>query len=286
MNQDSPCPFEALEQTFRLLVTKPQPLSLDLRGIGGGLPPGSMPLDQLKNRLLHPSVGFSARNEAVSRLVRLAQGGSSAYMVGLAGVLLPGLKRATAPLIEACPGLAADLQAEVLAGLIEAVAEERLTGDRVFSRLIWASSRAARRLLFSELSHLTRKARSRDEQDPPAREEGHPDLVLAVAVAASVITEDQAQLIGETRIGGVPLERISASGGVPYDTLQKRRRRAELALVSWISEKSLSAEGPKRRFLGVEAGHGRGARRRSWVAPGTRPQEEVKEYGPHGSPLP
>lgn len=140
MSKDSLLPFEALDQEFRLLTTGPRPLSLDLEGIGGGLPPRIMPLDQLKNRLLHPSISHAARNEAVNRLVALAQIQGPDYVVGLAGVLLPGLKRAAAPLIEACPELLEDLQAEMLVGLLEAIGDVPPAAERVASRDLWGVS--------------------------------------------------------------------------------------------------------------------------------------------------
>lgn len=41
--------------------------------------------------------------------------------MGLIGVLLPGLRRAVGPLAETCPSRRADLEAEMLAGLLRAL---------------------------------------------------------------------------------------------------------------------------------------------------------------------
>jgi len=116
-----PSPYDTLEAAFGLLTSGPDPLSLDGHLVDHGLPPRLIPLDELRGMLLHPSVGFAARDAAVAELARRARRDGGAAMVGLAGVLLPGLRRLTTPLARACPGKAADLEAAVLAGLVEAV---------------------------------------------------------------------------------------------------------------------------------------------------------------------
>jgi hypothetical protein len=134
-------PFDALDRSFRLLVCEPAPLSLDGRAVGYGLPARLIPLDVLRGLLLHPSVGYDARDAALSWLVGRAQAEGGAWLVGLAGVLLPGIGRRVYPLCRAFPRLASDLEAEALAGLVQAVRGWRLGEDRVASRLVWAAAR-------------------------------------------------------------------------------------------------------------------------------------------------
>ena len=98
-------PFDTLEKTFDLLVTGPDPLALDGTPIAG-LPDRAVPLGELKARLLHPSTPFSVRDAIVGELVARSQADGGAWTVGLAGVLLPGLRRAVWPLVQACPGKA------------------------------------------------------------------------------------------------------------------------------------------------------------------------------------
>jgi hypothetical protein len=144
-------PFDTLEEAFGLLVSGPSPLCINGALIGLGLPPRPIPLDELRNLLLRRSVSFAARDAALEVLVRRAQRERGGAMVGLAGVLLPGLRRAAFPLTKACPLRAADVEAEMLAGLIEAVAAWCLGGERVAARLTWAAARKARALLGAEL---------------------------------------------------------------------------------------------------------------------------------------
>lgn len=259
MRPVEPSPFDTLEETFHLLVTGPSPLSLNGATIGHGLPSRAIPLDELRGLLLHPSVPFTARDAALNVLVRRAQGHRDGALVGLAGVLLPGLRRAVAPLVQACPAKAADLEAEMLAALVQSVAEARPGAERVAARLVWSAARRARALLGAEFAHRNHSASAPTSGEPP-RPWGHPDLVLAEAVAEDVVSADDAELIGATRVGEVPLRQLAAEWGVAYDALQKRRRRAELRLVDWILRNSLSANWPETPVLGVRVHPGRAAR--------------------------
>jgi hypothetical protein len=139
-------PFEVLDRSFQLLVCEPAPLALDGGAVGGGLPARPIPLDQLRSLLLHPSVGFDTRDAALTWLIGRAQTDGGAWLVGLAGVLLPGIGRRVYPLCRAFPRLAHDLEAEALVGLLQAVRGWRCGEDRVATRLVWAAARAAHRL--------------------------------------------------------------------------------------------------------------------------------------------
>jgi hypothetical protein len=86
-------PFDTLEKTFDLLVTGPNPLALDGTSLDG-LPDRAIPLGELKAMLLHPSVSFDVRDAVVDELVARSRAKGGAWTVGLAGVLLPGLRRA------------------------------------------------------------------------------------------------------------------------------------------------------------------------------------------------
>jgi hypothetical protein len=91
------------------LVCEPAPLTLDGRAVGHGLPARPIPLDALRGLLLHPSVSFETRDAALTWLVGRAQTDGGRWVVGLAGVLLPGIGRRVYPLCRAFPRLAHDL---------------------------------------------------------------------------------------------------------------------------------------------------------------------------------
>lgn len=226
-------PFDTLERTFTLLVTGPCPLALDGREVPG-LPARPVPLDELKARLLHPSTRFEVRDAIVSALVTHAQAEGGRWSVGLAGVLLPGLRRATWPLGQACPGKAADIEAEALAAFLGAVARCEPGRPRLAARLCWLARAGAQRLCHAELAEQARPGSEPVSAAPP-RPWGHPDLVLARAVRAGVICAADAELIGDTRIAGTALAEAAQRLGLGYWACHKRRRRAESALVEWVT---------------------------------------------------
>ena len=117
----APEPFDAADTAFRLLCAGPQPLALHASKVAAGLPDRPVPLDELRVLLLHPSTSARARNQVWAELVRRARAGDPAWTVGLAGIAMPGLRRAVGSLAAAWRGDPADLQAEVLTGFLAAV---------------------------------------------------------------------------------------------------------------------------------------------------------------------
>jgi DNA-directed RNA polymerase specialized sigma24 family protein len=233
MSPGDPSPLDTLDGAFRLLASDPSPLTIDGRRIGLGLPARPIPLLELRSMLLHPSTGFAARDAALTILVDRAQHDGGAWLVGLAGVLLPGLRRTAGRLARDFPGDTSDLDCEVLAGFVEAVDGFDASRGRVAARLLWAAYRRGYRLRRRELTELSRRCGGARSTPPPVPW-GHPDLVLARAVAARVLTEQEAELISATRIGDTTLPDLAAATGVAADTLRHRRRRAEWRLAAWL----------------------------------------------------
>jgi hypothetical protein len=239
-----------LDRSFQLLVCEPAPLALDGGAVGGGLPARPIPLDQLRSLLLHPSVGFDTRDAALTWLIERAQTDGGAWLVGLAGVLLPGIGRRVYPLCRAFPRLAHDLEAEALAGLLQAVRGWRCGEDRVATRLVWAAARAAHRLAGRERAVGEREVSVGLDLEPPARLVTHGELILGQAVAAGVLSQLDAELIAATRVEEVPLRQLAGRWGVGYEALRKRRQRAEAALVGWLTAQRDVPDGPAGGGLG------------------------------------
>ena len=55
--------------------------------------------------------------------------------------------------------------------------------------------------------------------------------MLAAAVRHGVITAADADLIGASRLEGIPLSRLAAETGARHDSLCRRRARAEKRLI-------------------------------------------------------
>ena len=231
-------PFDTLEETFRILSAAPHPLALDGTAIAG-LPDREIPLRELRAMLLHPSVAFTVRDAAVGALVELAQAEGGRWTVGLAGVMLPGLRRAIWPLFEACPQKLDDLEAEALVALLRSLRRCRPGRPRVASWLCWRSRIAAARLLRRELAE-----RAGPGTDPvsaaPRRPWGHPDFVLARVVAEGVICPEDGDLIAATRLEHQSLAAAARALGISYKACHQRRARAEATLAAYLRSDNYS----------------------------------------------
>jgi hypothetical protein len=75
----------------------------------------------------------------------------------------------------------------------------------------------------------------------PPQPWGHPDFVLADAVAQRVITAADAELIAATRLDSVPLATAARDLGVPYDAARMRRSRAEARVTQAIRDQQVKS---------------------------------------------
>jgi len=236
MRDPAPSPLDVLETTFRLLTSGPDPLALDGAVLGRGLPARPIPLDELRSILLHPSTGYAARDAAVGELVGRAQAHGGAWTVGLAGVLLPGLRRVAGHLAREFPGDTADIDAEVLAGFLEALGKlhPHPGRRRIAAHLLWGAFNRGRRLRRLELEAAVRRVPLEATSAVPPPPAGHPDILLARAVRHGVLAAWEAELIGATRLEGEDLLRLAAEAGLKPDTLRHWRRAAEWRLAAWL----------------------------------------------------
>lgn len=260
-------PFDALEESFRILSEAPRPLAIDGKEIEG-LPDREIPLAELRSMLLHPLVPYPARDAAIAVLVARANSEGGRWSVGIAGVLLPGLRRAIWPLFEACPDKLEELESEALCAFLKALGRCRPDRVRAAAWLCWRVREGAARVLRQEIAE-----RASPGTDPvpgaPPRPWGHPDFVLAKVVAAGAIDLEDADLISATRLEHQSLATAAERLGISYKACQLRRARAESALAAflrsdWYSpfdfvEKQPETPGSSRRG---RPRHGRGTDRR------------------------
>jgi hypothetical protein len=84
-------PLESVETTFRLLATGPQPLAL--QGYPIGVRREAIALWDLRSLLFHPATSAGVQRAVLVELVGRARRHRGAWMIGLVGVLLPGLRQ-------------------------------------------------------------------------------------------------------------------------------------------------------------------------------------------------
>lgn len=225
-----------------------------------GLPDRPLGLVETRTRLLAPTTAFATRDATLDWILAQARTGRRRddWNLLLAGMLLPGLLATLAPACRRYPSLVVELQAEALGGFWTAAGRVTPGAGRVAARLTWAARRAADAFLARERKAQTVKEQART--DPALRAasdedrthvEGHPDLVLAAAVADRVLSARDANLIAVTRLEGERLWDAAIRLGVSYAAVKKRRIRAETRLVVWIRSQQLDAGNHTPGWVGV-----------------------------------
>lgn len=225
-------PLDAARSAFEWLVTGPRPVSVDGR-LFPGLPARRVPLSEVRDRLLRRRCPQVLRDAVWAHLVLLARTEGSVWTVGCVGVALPALTSIAATLSARFAGDPSDIHAAVLAGFVSELGAVDLRKPRIMLRLRWAAYRAGHTAVREALDAPVPSGHGfRSTLPPPPW--GHPDFVLARAVAEGAITPAEAELIGATRLEGVPLADAATKRGLSYQAAKKARQRAEHRLVTYL----------------------------------------------------
>ncbi|MEV8438788.1 hypothetical protein AB0425_15545 [Actinosynnema sp. NPDC051121] len=230
-------PLDAARAAFEWLITGPRPVTVD-GGLFPGLPARRVPLDEVRDRLLRRGCPQALRDAVWAHLVLLARAEGGTWTVGCVGVALPALTVIAATLSAKFAGDPSDIHAAVLAGFVAELGEIDLRRPRIMLRLRWAAYRAGHACVREALDAPVPSGHAgegfRSTMPPPPW--GHPDFVLARAVADGAITATEAELVGATRLEGVPLADAAAARGVSYQAVKKARQRAEHRLVAYLRD--------------------------------------------------
>jgi hypothetical protein len=114
MRAARPSPFDALEATFQLLTSEPAPLAINGHRLGHGLPARLISLRELGVLLVHPSVTAAPQRVVLDELVHRATQDGGGWVVGLAGVLLPGFRAVAARTHPISAAAAFEVEADLL----------------------------------------------------------------------------------------------------------------------------------------------------------------------------
>ena len=129
-------PLDTVETTFRLLATGPQPLALNGHTIG--LRRESIGLWDLRGLLFHPATDVGVQRAALVELVGRARQHRGAWMIGLVGVLLPGLREHGACPADGRWGGTASSGGMVLVSLLERLDDPDLSQEAAAESLLRA----------------------------------------------------------------------------------------------------------------------------------------------------
>lgn len=250
-------PLESARAAFEWLASGPDPLSIDGRFFPG-LPQRRVPLDELRELLLDPDLPLAAVDLVWMHLVTRSRDTGNAWTVACVGVALPALFAIVYELGARFAQDHHDLQGAVLTGFLSELASIDLLRPSVMWRLRCAALREGHLFLREALQRPTPWEEAFHSREPRSPW-GHEDIVLARAVAEGVITDEQAALIGATRLEpeNYTLQEAAADWGVSYDAIAKFRRRAEHRLAAWLLEQPLDEDpnDPSAREMEIRAAH-------------------------------
>ncbi|MFD4254824.1 hypothetical protein [Amycolatopsis thermoflava] len=230
----APNSLDIARDTFTWLVTGPHLVSLNGR-LFPGLPDRYIPLDEVRDRLLARRCPQATRDAVWAHLVLRSRTEGATWTVAAVGVALPALTSVAATLSDRFAGDPADVHAEVLRGFLTALSTIDLRPPRIMLRLRWAAYRSGYDALAEALAGPTPVAQG-FRSTPPHTPWGHPDLVLARAVADGVLTQTEAALIGATRLEEVPVADWAAQHQTGEWAAYKTRKRAELRLAAYLRD--------------------------------------------------
>ncbi len=187
-----PMPLDTARTAFDWLVTGPAPVSIDGR-LFPGMPPRRVPLHEVRDRLLHRRCPQATRDAVWAHLVLRSRTEGATWTVGCVGVALPALTRTAARLSARFAGDVTDIHAAVLTGFLAELAHLDLRKPRIMLRLRWAAYRAGHTAVRDALT-APRPAGTGLGSAAPAPPSGHPDFVLARAVADGVLDRDRGRV--------------------------------------------------------------------------------------------
>ena len=263
--------LDGIRVSWEWLCAGPHPVTVAGAEIAG-VADRPIPLDELRAQMLDRGTDPVVRDAVWAYLITRSRRDGPTWTIACAGMALPMLAGVCRELTGRFAGDRSDICSAVVTGFVAALAEIDPARSGLVTSLRWSALRgghaAVREALDAPAPHphdrlvhaaltgtpptaltrtaLTRRAPGGDGDNsgaeaagavgsaPQPPRGGHPDLVLAEAVAAGVITVVEAGLIGETRLEGTPLVAVAARWERPVGAVTMQRLRAEMRLVDHL----------------------------------------------------
>jgi hypothetical protein len=132
-NGARPTPLDRAAQAFAEICARTDTPTVSGRAIGHGLPPRAMSARELIEVL--PSFEAETRDAVWRELIRLAREVGEPWPTIAIGIALPGLRTAAGRLVRDYDGDTEDLDAELIAGFYEAIANATIDGPMICAQL-------------------------------------------------------------------------------------------------------------------------------------------------------
>jgi hypothetical protein len=244
--QRGPLPFTIVEAEFHRLSDTwgPMVISTDSAQADGALD-APITLTALRELLLEQATPYATRDGVLAELVERAQARRGDWFIPPVGLLLPGLRSLADKLAWHWRyDEVDDLQAELLAGLMAAVVTTAAGTERLAARLLTAAETHTRRITRPDREERAQRAVSWEQLNDATAAEvslrvkprpaGHPELLLASAVAVGVLSRELAEVIAATYLDREPAAVVAARYGMSVSALRGHRQRVVERLARWL----------------------------------------------------
>ncbi|MBF6238699.1 hypothetical protein IU474_16745 [Nocardia otitidiscaviarum] len=205
---------------------------------------------RLREALCEPGLSLTAVDTVWAWLVRRARQGDAGHVAALTcvGMALPMLTNISRRVTRSAFCVPYDAEAQILDAFLAAIGRVDLSRPGVWPRLRWAAFVGGRAWVRGEVAAAIPTMGLTNAGEDFARpvataKQGHPELLLAQAVAEGVLDADAAGLIATTRLQKHTLTAMAAESGLPYKRLEKRRSRAEARLAAWLRQRMAEPRG-------------------------------------------
>jgi hypothetical protein len=228
--------LDAVEEAFKALVAGVDEMRVHGEEIDlVAVPQRLMRLDELSRFLLLRSTPLEVRDAAWRLIVGRARE-SAGWALAAAGMEMPALRNLVR--IHARPEVPdagpEDVGQAALEGFYRGLREVDLRKSSIAARLRRFARDAALVLWRDSGVVVLDPQVFRDHPMAPLLPWQHPDMVLIDAIAKDVLTENEAELIGRTRLENVAVVRLADEWRESQFALYHRRARAEARLVRAI----------------------------------------------------
>lgn len=234
-------PLDTLRRAFAALLADPCPLLIPAGELPFLTPARDLPLLEAKTLLLDAGTASADKRAVWAAIVRRSQQGQSAWTVAAAGLAYPALAGRVLRVCRAYPGEAEEIQAEILVEFLTAlknldVADPGI-GD-VAGLLAWRALNASQAFRRREAA-AAGCGKGLARAVIPLFPAGHPDIVLARAVRAGVVTREEAEWISRTCLGEESAAAVAKEFGIGVSTFYRRRAEAAGKLAAAIESGEL-----------------------------------------------
>ncbi|WP_034270870.1 hypothetical protein [Actinospica robiniae] len=239
-------PFDTLRVSFDALIAQPCPMAVPAEELSGFISPArALALPEIRRLLMAPGTRPAVKRALWCAVVRRAQAGDASWTLAAAGLAYPGLAGNVLRMCRRSQVDVHEIQAEVLVEFLAALRELDVDDPRVTDvagHLTWRAFYGTRAFRRREVAAARRRPDPAESGAAmPLFTEGHPDLVLARAVAAGVIDRDEADWISRTCLDAESASVVAREYGMGLSTFYRRRLAAGHKLAAAIADGDLDA---------------------------------------------